>query len=99
MADLGKQKGLGALALELTILTACRTSEVIKSKWPEIDLAKKIWTIPAERMKAGIEHRVPLSERAIGILKELKRHPDQSGYVFPGGKIRQPLSPDYSSGA
>ena len=70
MAELRTHDGLGALALELTILTACRTSEVVKAKGAEFDLGKKVWTIPAERMKAGIEHRVPLSERAIVILKK-----------------------------
>ena len=92
MAELRTQEGLGALALELTILSVCRTSEVVKAKWPEFDLVKKVWTIPAERMKAGIEHRVPLPDRAIAILKKVKGLPSRAGYVFPGGKVGKPLS-------
>ena len=92
MVELRTHEGLGVLALELTILTACRTSEVVKAKGVEFDLGKKVWTIPAERMKAGLEHRVPLSERAIAIVKELKQFPSRSGYVFPGGKMNKPLS-------
>jgi integrase len=52
---------VAALALEFTILTAARSGEVIGARWSEVDLAKAIWTVPAERMKAGKEHRVPLS--------------------------------------
>ncbi|MCC7274767.1 MAG: integrase arm-type DNA-binding domain-containing protein [Alphaproteobacteria bacterium] len=63
--------GLGARALELTILTACRTSEVLGAAWPEIDLDAKLWTIPAGRMKAGNEHRVPLSDAAVVLLRKL----------------------------
>ncbi len=92
MVELRTQQSLGASALELTILSVCRTSEVVKAKWPEFDLVKKVWTIPAERMKAGIEHRVPLSERAIAILKKVKGLPSRAGYVFPGGKIGKHLS-------
>ena len=92
MVELRTHESLGALALELTILTACRTSEVVKAKLTEFDLSKKVWTIPAERMKAGLEHRVPLSERAIAIVKELKQYPSRSGYIFPGGKLNKPLS-------
>jgi integrase len=64
----------------------------VKAKWPEFDLVKKIWTIPAERMKAGMEHRVPLPDRAIDILKKVKGLPSRAGYVFPGGKLGKPLS-------
>jgi integrase len=90
MAALRTQDGLGAAALELTILSACRTSEVVKAKGVEFDLGKKVWTIPVERMKAGIEHRVPLSERAIVILKKLLLN--RAAYVFPGSKRGKPLS-------
>ena len=90
MAELRTHESLGALALELTILTVCRTSEVVKAKLTEFDLSKKIWTIPAERMKAGIEHRVPLSDRAIAILKKVL--PNRAGYVFPGLIRGKPLS-------
>lgn len=66
---LHKREAVAALALEFTILTATRTGEVIGAKWDEVDLDKAIWTIPASRMKAGKEHRVPLSPRAVEILK------------------------------
>jgi len=90
MADLRKQKGMAALALEYTILTATRTGEVIGARWDEVDLAGKTWTIPPERMKAEKEHRVPLCNRAIEILKELQ--PLGGEYVFPGSKADKPLS-------
>lgn len=90
MADLRKQKGMAALALEYTILTATRTGEVIGARWDEIDLAGKIWTIPPERMKAEKEHRVPLCVRAIEILEELQ--PLGGEFVFPGLKPDKPLS-------
>lgn len=63
---------MAAFALEFVILTAARTSEVLGATWKEVDLAKAIWTIPAARMKAGKEHRVPLSPRAVEILKSVK---------------------------
>lgn len=90
MADLRKQGGMGALALEFTVLTAARTGEVIGARWNEIDFASKTWTIPPERMKAGKEHLVPLCGRAIAILKEL--HPLGGELVFPGLKPGKPLS-------
>ena len=64
MAELQKLEGAAAGALEFAILTATRTSEVLGAKWEEIDFAERVWTIPAERMKAGREHRVPVSDRA-----------------------------------
>lgn len=69
IVHLRKQRGVGPLALEFMILTASRTGEVIRANWEEIDLTTKVWTIPAERMKARKEHRVPLCTRAIEILK------------------------------
>jgi len=68
-AALHQREAIAALALEFTILTAARTGEVIGAKWDEIDLDKAVWTIPANRMKAGKEHRVPLSLPAVEILK------------------------------
>jgi len=65
MKELRKQDGMGARALEFVILTAARSGEVRGARWPEIDLKAKIWTVPGERMKAGKEHRVPLSSAAI----------------------------------
>ena len=74
---------LGALALELTILTAARSSETLRMQWSEVDLEKKVWTVPAHRMKAACEHRVPLSDSAVAILKQLAES-KTSDFVFPG---------------
>lgn len=83
MVELRKLGGVSALALEFTILTAARSGEVLGAEWSEIDLEKAAWTVPARRMKAGKEHRVPLTPRTIEILKTVK--PLQNGrYVFPG---------------
>jgi integrase len=73
MAALRDREGLGARALEIAILTAMRTGEIIGAKWTELDLAAKVWTIPAGRMKGAREHRVPLSARVLEILAELPR--------------------------
>jgi integrase len=80
------------LALELVILSACRSGEVRGAAWPEFDLGAKVWTIPAERMKMNREHRVPLSPRALQILEEAKKLDDGSGLVFPGTKEGKQLS-------
>jgi integrase len=85
MQDLRQADGMGARALEFAILTATRSGEVRGAIWPEIDLNKAVWVIPAERMKAGKEHHVPLSPRAIELLKSLPKLSDSS-YVFPGTK-------------
>src|SRR5262249_37384076 len=74
MAELRGLDSLSAKALEFTILTATRTGEVIGATWDEIDFAAKTWAIPASRMKAGKEHKVPLSERAIAVLRSVPRH-------------------------
>ena len=90
MAKLRADTTLGARALEFLILTATRTSETLGARWDEIDLDQRMWTIPASRMKAGREHRVPLSARAIGILNEMAvRH---NVFVFPGAKQGRPLT-------
>jgi integrase len=89
MAELRKRASISARALEFAILTA-RTSEVIGSKWDEFDLDAGVWTVPAERMKAGKEYQVPLSKRALEILEILPREP--GGYVFPGARAKAPLS-------
>ena len=65
------KQSTAALALELCILTATRSGEVLNAKWSEFDLDKAIWTIPATRMKAGHEHRIPLTDRAVEILKAM----------------------------
>ncbi len=85
---LRKQGGMTSLALEFMLLTACRTGEVAAARWEEIDMAKCIWTIPPERMKAGREHRVPLSTRAVEILKMLKAKA-QNEFVFPSHAIEK----------
>jgi integrase len=77
MAKLRSRDLLSARALEFTILTAARTSETIGARWSEIDLAEKVWTVPADRIKASRDHRVPLSDRAIAVLKGLPRHGDR----------------------
>src|SRR5262249_18521147 len=95
LVQLREQEGIAARALEFTILTAARTGETIFAGWSEIDLLDKTWTVPAERMKAGKVHRVPLSARALAILQEMEalRPPgDADGYVFPGGKAGKSLS-------
>jgi len=74
MAELRNRSSLSARALEFTILCATRTSETIGATWSEIDLDAKVWIIPAERMKKERQHRVPLSDRAVAILKGLPRH-------------------------
>jgi integrase len=91
LAVLREQEGVGACALQFAILTAARTSEVIGARWDEFNLAERLWTVPAQRMKAGKEHRVPLSDAAIAILEELaKIRPGE--FVFPGGRARRPIS-------
>jgi integrase len=91
MAELRAIDGIAARALEFTILTASRTGEVIGARWDEFDLKARVWTVKGERMKAGKEHRVPLSDRAAAILDELARV--RSGeFVFPGATGSRPLS-------
>jgi integrase len=81
MTELRKREGVSARAIEFAILTACRSGEVRGARWSEIDLDAKLWTIPAERMKAGKEHRVPLSSNAVAMLATIER---RDGLVFPG---------------
>ncbi len=81
------------LAFELLILTASRTSEVLKAKWNEIDFQGKVWTRPAEHMKAKKEHRVPLTPRCIEILEAAKElTAGKSAFIFPSDKPEKPLS-------
>ena len=81
------------LALEFLVLTAARSGEVRKATWDGIDLDGATWTVPAERMKANREHRVPLSKRALEVLAEPRpRLSDGSGLVFPGMRPGRPLS-------
>lgn len=91
MRQLRAQGGTAARALEFTILTAARTGEVIGARWDEIDFASKVWAVPASRMKAGREHRVPLSTAAVDLLKA-QRAASEGEFVFPGGRRDKPLS-------
>ena len=89
ISELRERPGVAARALEFAILTASRTGEVIAARWSEINLANRVWTIPAERMKGSREHRVPLSKRATEVLEELPR---EGEFVFPGGRAGKGLS-------
>jgi integrase len=90
LASLCEQEGTSARALEFTILTAARTNETIGARWPEVDLSGKVWTVPAERMKAGREHRVPLSAAAVAIVRRAQ-DAGEGELVFPGDR-RKALS-------
>ena len=83
MADLRARDGIATRALEFVALTAARSGEVRGAKWAEIDLKAGLWTIPADRMKAGNEHRVPLTPEAVALLKAL---PKTGDYVFPAAR-------------
>ena len=91
MQLLRKESSPSARALEFLILTASRTSEALGVVWSEIDLRRGLWTVPAQRMKAGKEHRVPLPSRACEILSEVSEV-QHSDFVFPGTKLGRPLS-------
>ena len=91
MEKLRNVEALAARALDLLILTASRTSEVLKSRWSEIDLDKTLWVIPADRMKAKRDHRIPLTGEALAILGPLSEN-RVSEFVFPGRKPGKPLS-------
>ncbi len=90
LAVLRKVEGTAAAALEFLILTVARTSEVIYSRWSEVDLEKRVWIVPPERMKGHREHRVPLSAPATAVLKRMKE--SQGTYLFPGRTPDMPLS-------
>jgi integrase len=80
MAKLREREGIAARALEFAILTAARTGEVVGARWSEFEFEAKMWLVPAERMKAGREHRVALSDAAIAILSAMERKGD---LLFP----------------
>ena len=95
LANLRTRDAIAACALEFLILTAARTGEVIGARWSEIDLLDKTWTVPATRMKAHREHRVPLSARALAIMQEMQAArggDDETDYLFPGPRRGKPLS-------
>jgi integrase len=95
LGQLREQQGVGPLALEFAILTACRSGEVLKAQWSEIDREARLWVIPAERTKRLREHRVPLSDRCLAILDELSSRPADPvfgrEFVFPGALRGKPL--------
>jgi integrase len=92
LAELQGCKGTAPWALEFTILSASRSGEVVGARWPEIDFAAKTWTVPAERMKSGRDHKVPLSARALEILAGVPRDEKRKdGYVFIGAGAGAPL--------
>jgi integrase len=90
MGALRKRQGTAARALEFAILTAARTSEVLGAGWEEINLQGRVWTVPPYRIKAGREHRVPLSREVVALLKQLRG--SMEGLVFPGKRRGKPLS-------
>ena len=99
LAALRGRDGMAARALEFAALTTARTGEVLGARWGEIDLMAKVWTVPAERMKAGREHRVPLSAAALDVLEKVRPlalardgKPDMSAPVFPGPRRALPMS-------
>ncbi|MDG1182658.1 MAG: tyrosine-type recombinase/integrase [Tateyamaria sp.] len=89
-ADLRTRKAMAAKALMFTCLTGSRTSEALGLRWEELDLEARLWTCPAERMKGGEEHRVPLTDEMLAIIEPLKAM--KSDYVFEGQKRHKPLS-------
>ncbi|MGB6177244.1 MAG: integrase arm-type DNA-binding domain-containing protein [Methylocella sp.] len=91
LTNLRERPAIGAWALEFLVLTAARTGEVIGARWSEFDFGAKIWTVPAARMKAGREHRVPLSTSALAILEKLAEA-KSSDFVFPGQRLDRPPS-------
>ena len=95
MSSLKEVQGMGALALHFAILTAARSGEVRMATWGEVDLDARTWTIPAHRMKGGLEHRVPLNKQAMDVLKAarpFRMATDRNALVFPSDKTGRPLS-------
>jgi integrase len=95
VAALRAQQGVVTTrALEFAILTAARSGEVAGARWSEFDLASGVWTIPRERMKAGREHRVPLSPAVLAVLRQMEplRPKAGDGFVFPGARRGRTLS-------
>jgi integrase len=96
MRDLNMRNGTAAMALRFMVLTAARAGEVFGMRWDEVDVTAKLWTIPPDRMKGGRQHRVPLSDPALAILREMMPGDNVRDigkrYVFPGAKPGRPLS-------
>lgn len=91
LANLRKSKGTAARTVEFITLTAARSGEARNAVWSEFDMEDEVWTIPPERMKAGREHRVPLSVRVVAILREMRER-SMDGYVFSGERGGRPIS-------
>ncbi|WP_288384775.1 integrase arm-type DNA-binding domain-containing protein, partial [uncultured Acinetobacter sp.] len=89
---LRQKKGISSKALEFAILTACRSGEIFGAKWHEIDFNNKVWVIPKERMKANKEHRVPLSQEAINLLKSIQAYTQPQDFIFPAPRTGEMLS-------
>src|SRR5205814_8566465 len=99
LAALRGRSGMAARALEFAVLTAARTGEVLGARWGEIDLTGKVWTVPADRMKACREHRVPLNDPALDLLENVRPlalmtdgRPDAAAPIFPGPRRGLPMS-------
>jgi integrase len=92
IAKLRTRQGTAASALLFAILTAARTNEVVGARWSEIDLKNKTWVVPASRMKAGREHKVPLSDQAVSLLRGLYRDGDGDGFLFIGSRAGQSIN-------
>jgi integrase len=95
MASLRRQEGTAASALEFLILTAARAGEAAGARWGEVNIEEALWAVPAERVKSGRGHRVPLSPAALAVVNSMKevRAPERDdGFVFPGGRRGRPLS-------
>jgi integrase len=99
LAALRDRPGMAARSLEFAILTSARTGEVLGARWGELDLDAKVWAVPAGRMKAAREHRVPLSEAALAVLETVRPlaltrdgNPDVAAPVFPGPRRALPMS-------
>lgn len=92
LRELRQRSGTSARALELTILTCARTTEVLDVQPGEFQLNAKLWIVPAERMKAKREHRVPLGERALALIQHAIAQPREGKYLFPGERKGRPLS-------
>ena len=91
MVELRAREGIASSMLQFAILCAARTGEVLGARWSEIDLKQRVWTVPADRMKSGREHRVPLSDAALAVLEDM-RQIQRSDLVFAGDKPGQPFS-------
>jgi integrase len=93
LVNLGERESIGRVALEALILTAARSGEIRGADWSELDLKAALWTIPATRMKMGRPHIVPLSAEAVAVFERAKKFKaGTSDLVFPGQKVRKPLS-------